>query len=110
MSTTVIHKRRTKHAHLDYVNIGRGSKWGNPFLIGKNGTRAEVIELYRKWLAGDPAALELAAAVEGQRRRPPTADEIRVELRGKVLVCWCKPAACHGDVLAEIADETNTRR
>jgi hypothetical protein len=25
-------------------------------------------------------------------------------LKGKILVCFCKPLACHGDVLAEIAD------
>jgi hypothetical protein len=26
------------------------------------------------------------------------------ELAGKRIGCWCKPAACHGDVLAELAD------
>ncbi|PIW12451.1 MAG: hypothetical protein COW35_01440, partial [Candidatus Infernicultor aquiphilus] len=32
------------------VYIGRPSKWGNPFTIGKDGTRSEVIEKYRIWL------------------------------------------------------------
>jgi hypothetical protein len=27
------------------------------------------------------------------------------ELKGKKLGCWCKPNACHGDVLAELADD-----
>ena len=51
--------------------------------------RAEVIEKYRVWLAGQPSLMQ----------------RIKPELQGKVLVCWCKPAACHGDELAAIADE-----
>jgi hypothetical protein len=27
------------------------------------------------------------------------------ELRGRTLACWCAPELCHGDVLAELADE-----
>jgi hypothetical protein len=47
-----------------------------------------VIEKYRVWIQTQP---QLMAALG--------------ELRGKVLGCWCKPlAACHGDVLAELAD------
>ena len=35
----------------DYdVYIGRGSKWGNPYRIGEDGTREEVIEKYRLYL------------------------------------------------------------
>jgi hypothetical protein len=26
------------------------------------------------------------------------------ELRGRDLVCWCAPCACHGDVLIELAN------
>ncbi len=37
--------------HVGAIYIGRGSKWGNPFVIGKDGTRAEVIEKYGQWLA-----------------------------------------------------------
>jgi hypothetical protein len=72
------------------VYIGRGSKWGNPFRIGLDGDRTDVIKLYRAWLYDDRQAALLAA--------------IKPELKGKVLGCFCKPAACHGDVLAEIAD------
>ena len=82
--TTVTHCREDQHD----VYIGRPSKWGNPFHIGRDGTRAEVIDKYREWLDGQP---KLKAAV-------------RRELKGKALGCWCKPRACHGDVLAEIAD------
>lgn len=80
--------------HLDEtpeyaVFIGRPSKWGNPFHIGPDGTRAKVIEKYRAYLMANPALLAAA----------------RAELRGRVLVCYCKPQPCHGDVLLEIANE-----
>lgn len=70
------------------VYIGRPSRWGNPFEIGRDGTRADVIEKYRQMLLTD--RLDLASRA-------------RRELRGKVLGCWCAPEACHGDVLLEIA-------
>lgn len=80
---TVVHCKRAPHD----VYIGRPSKWGNPFRIGRDGTRAEVIAKYRAYLLGSPV---LMAALP--------------ELRGKVLGCWCAPQACHGDVLAELAN------
>ena len=73
------------------VYIGRPTKWGNPFEIGKDGTREEVISKYGEWLLG---ALE---APDG--RRPPSLEEARRELSGKKLGCWCYPLPCHGDVL-----------
>jgi hypothetical protein len=70
------------------VFIGRPSKWGNPFEIGKDGTRTEVIQKYENYLLSNP---ELLKDLE--------------ELRGKVLGCWCKPSACHGDVLVKLLNE-----
>ena len=61
--------------------------WGNPFAIGHDGTREEVIEKYRAWILEQPALLA---------RLP--------ELRDKRLGCWCAPKACHGDVLAALAE------
>jgi hypothetical protein len=69
------------------VYIGRPSKWGNPFAIGKDGTRADVIRKYEGWLRTQPALLATLP-----------------ELRGKVLGCWCAPQACHGDVLVRLAE------
>ncbi len=69
------------------VYIGRPSKWGNPFEIGKDGDRFEVIKKYRKWLLNNP---ELMNSLP--------------ELKGKTLGCWCSPQACHGDVLEEFAN------
>jgi hypothetical protein len=70
------------------VYIGRPSKWGNPFVIGKHGTRAEVIAKYEAWLRKTP---DLLAALP--------------DLHGKVLGCWCAPLPCHGDVLLKLLRE-----
>jgi hypothetical protein len=72
------------------VYIGRGSAWGNPYVIGKDGDRAEVIEKYRKW------------ALEHRRNGPAHWLD---RLVGKDLVCFCAPLACHGDVLLEMIGE-----
>lgn len=79
-----------KTDHYD-VYIGRPSKWGNPFSIGKHGTREEVIEKYREWLSGQ---WELLDSLD--------------ELEGKVLGCHCKPLACHGDILVELVNNRST--
>ncbi len=72
------------HSHYD-VYIGRGSKWGNPFKIGKDGTRTEVIKKYEKWIKAQPHLMNSLH-----------------ELEGKVLGCHCKPKPCHGDVLIKL--------
>lgn len=61
--------------------------WGNPFKVGKDGTREEVIEKYHSWIQTQPQLLA---------RLP--------ELKGRRLGCWCAPEPCHGDVLAELAE------
>ena len=65
---------------------------GNPFIIGKDGTREEVIEQYEEDL---DSRLEL-----GTLRFIELAS-----LAGKRLGCWCAPEPCHSDVLARRADE-----
>jgi hypothetical protein len=84
MSTTVVNKRTEPYD----VYIGRPSKWGNPFSLEKF-TREKAIELYGIMLSSR-ADLKKAA---------------KEELRGKRLGCFCKPLACHGDILARVADE-----
>ena len=71
----------------DRVYVGRPSKWGNRFVIGRDGSRDEVIAKYRAWIVQQPA---LMAALP--------------ELRNKDLVCWCAPNRCHGEVLIELAN------
>ena len=76
--TTVVNI--TRGAAFD-IYIGRPGKgrrgpWGNPFIIGKDGTRAEVIAKYARWIAGQPQLLA---------RLP--------ELQGKRLGCFCAPGS-----------------
>jgi hypothetical protein len=71
-----------------YYFIGRPSKFGNPFVINSDGTREEVVQKFKDYLMSKPSLLEAA----------------RKELKGKVLVCYCAPKMCHGDVLLEIAN------
>jgi hypothetical protein len=66
----------------DAVYIGRGSRWGNPFIIGKDGNRQEVVEKYCNWICNNQ---ELLSHLD--------------ELRDKDLVCFCSPLLCHGNVL-----------
>lgn len=72
------------------VDIMRGSEWGNPFVIGRDGDRAAVVAKYRRWL--------------WHRLRTEVGLAGRVlALHGRDLCCCCAPAACHGDVLAAAA-------
>jgi len=80
----VVHCKRESYD----IYIGRPSKWGNPFTIGPDGTRTEVIEKYRQYLLNKP---ELLADLP--------------ELKGKTLGCWCVPKPCHGDILVKLANE-----
>jgi len=87
MCTKVVNKR--SGVKFD-VYIGRPSKWGNPFVIGKDGNREQVIAKYETWLKA-PEQAGLIASLP--------------ELKDKTLACWCRPSACHGDVLARLVDE-----
>lgn len=82
--TRVVHCKKEPYD----VYIGRPSKWGNPFEIGKDGSRGEVIVKYKEYVLGQKELM----------------DSLH-ELRDKTLACWCSPMACHGDVLAELADK-----
>ncbi len=72
------------------VRIDRRTRWGNPFVIGRDGDRERVIaryraDLWRRIRAGEVALANLAA------------------LHGRDLACHCAPAPCHGEVLRRAA-------
>jgi len=67
--------------------IGRPSIWGNPFRIGIDGTREECINKYREWVITQDHLMENIHTLERKR-----------------LGCWCKPKACHGDILVELIE------
>jgi len=73
------------------VYIGRGSKWGNPFVLGYDGTREQVIAKYEIYI-----------------RRTKSLMDALPELVGKVLGCYCYPLPCHGDVLLKLLKEQDT--
>lgn len=71
------------------VYIGRGSPWGNPYRIGHDGDRDEVIRKYE---------------YDFQKRFLKAFDnfeENSEKIKGKILACHCKPYACHGDIIAK---------
>ena len=82
-------KNPEHHTPLGAVYIGRGSPYGNPFIIGIHGNRDQVCDQFEAMVEANP---ELKA-------------KIKKELKGKDLVCYCKPARCHGDYLLKIANE-----
>jgi hypothetical protein len=73
------------------VYIGRGSEWGNPFVIGVDGGRTAVLKQYKEMI------------LRSMEKDPDLVDRIRL-LKGQRLGCYCKPLPCHGDILKEIAD------
>lgn len=88
IKTTVVNIKRTK----DYGEyIGRGSIYGNPYHIGKDGSREEVIDKYKTWLK-----LKL---------RDPMFKKAVLRLKGKILGCYCKPLPCHGDILVDYIEK-----
>jgi hypothetical protein len=67
------------------IYCGRPSKWGNDFIIGKDGNREEVIFKFKK--------LQLPRLIPNIK-----------ELKGKILGCYCAPLSCHCDILTELAN------
>lgn len=82
MTSRVVNKYKEPYD----IYIGRGSAWGNPFVIGEHGTREEVIQKYEIMLKNNI------------RSGAVTIDDLKA-LDGKVLGCFCKPKPCHGDVI-----------
>lgn len=70
----------------DAVYVGRGSPWGNPFVIGKDGDRDTVCNRFRDEIL---PSLDVSA------------------LRGKDLVCFCAPKRCHADELLRKANQND---
>lgn len=87
MKTRIVNLRKEKYD----VYIGRPSQFGNPFEIGRDGTRSEVIEKYKVWFY--------------ERLENPQYKNQVLQLKGKTLGCFCKPSACHGDIIVDYLDK-----
>jgi hypothetical protein len=88
----VVHVREKLCTHY----IGRGAapsgkhaQLGNPFVLRIESARTKVIEEYEEWV----------------RRQPEVMKRIAELPEDAVLGCWCKPRACHGDVIIKIWKE-----
>lgn len=81
--TRVVQKGRYQY----HVDVTRPSIWGNPFRVGVDGDKGQVVDKFEAWIQTQPALLA---------RLP--------ELRGKILGCVCADEPCHAYVLARLAD------
>lgn len=68
-------------------------------------TRAEIVELYRLTLTEPTPGMRMAWPSAKGRFLKVTPEDVRRDLVGKNLACWCRPSdPCHADVLLEIAN------
>lgn len=91
--TTVVNIKsgESYDVYIGRAGHGEDGYFGNPFRLTTDASRASVLEQYRIWF------LQRVATDREFRRRV-------LELRGKTLGCFCKPRACHGDVIAAWVD------
>ena len=117
-----VQRRRTKGYRLppNTVYVGRGTKWGNPWKITPHddgqATVADPVSA-TTFASMHAAAMHAVASFRWQLLNHPnvlgfTEAEVRTELAGKNLACWCpltdaqgNHVTCHADVLLEIANE-----
>jgi hypothetical protein len=93
----VVNRNIPQHDGALRFNIMRPTALGNPFVIGRDGDRAEVISKFENWImrAATVGAAEARAAI----RRIIELDQKGAYIE---LACCCKPQACHGDIIMQI--------
>lgn len=79
--------KRTDPIPSSAVYCGWPSIWGNPFIIGRDGSRDDVCHKYEAWIMAQPQLLAKLPA-----------------LAGRDLVCWCRPKRCHCETLLRLAN------
>jgi hypothetical protein len=135
LSSTAVPKRiqrkRTKGWKMppNTVFVGRGTIWGNPFVIGAPSgcdfndggdpspliqamSREQVVEFYENAMSGylkpemHPHGHQWVSRFRSRVRGASPPEWARSVLRGKNLACWCAPEDdCHADVLLKIAND-----
>ena len=84
MKTKIVNVKKEKFD----VYVGRPSVFGNPYTLGIDGNRETVIKYYKEYFYEKIKSNAIfKAKVE--------------ELKGKILGCFCKPLACHGDIIVK---------
>jgi hypothetical protein len=100
-----VQRKRTKGWRMpaNTISVTRPGPYGNPYVVGRDGTPKQCVEKYRKDLE---RAIALAAM-------PPREAPMRFgrpiflgPLKGKNLACFCAldDPWCHADVLLELAN------
>jgi hypothetical protein len=91
------------------VKVDRTTPWGNPFIVGIEGSRADCVGYYQRLIAGYLLVSGKTDIAAQKAARAHALDHL-AELRGKNLACWCplpapgEPDCCHAAVLLEIAN------
>lgn len=89
------------------VKVDRTTKWGNPFIVGEHGTRAECVWLFELLLGGLVCVTKDNAEKQDEYLKMVRRD--REQLRGKNLACWCPlDAPCHADALLMMSNLNST--
>jgi hypothetical protein len=96
MKVVNVRRRRSNAPGIVYCgrrtyNGWRKSPLYNPYRLDKDGNRAQVIAKYRAYL--------LREIEKGNRAILDALDALTED---SVLGCWCKPLACHCDVIVEV--------
>ena len=73
-----------------FQRIDRNSQWGNPYELGKDGNRETVCDSHIYYF-----------------KKKLSLHQQLMDIKGKVLGCWCYPEKCHGDYLKKLADGTD---
>jgi len=81
----VVHCKKEKYD----VYIGRPMIFGNPFIIGKDGNREEVVKKFEDYARNSRALM----------------DWISLLHENTILGCWCSPKLCHGDIIIKLWKE-----
>jgi hypothetical protein len=84
------------------IKVDRSTRWGNPFVVGVDGTRERCVQLFEYLLGGYLCVSRGDPKAQDDYRNMVARD--RHLLKGKNLACWCpldKP--CHADVLLRAA-------
>lgn len=115
MTPKRIQRKRTRGWKMppNTVYVGRPTKWGNPYVVGGNYSEDVFVDgklvYINSWsdINAETAVQFYEEAIKlGYKIIPFTMDEIKRELRGKDLACWCKEGeVCHADVLLRLANE-----
>ena len=89
---TIVNRR---NGRVTGVYVGRPSVLGNPYVIGHDGARHDVVDQYRAWLREQYRH-------DGAVRRALRQLAMRYLTDGALtLICWCAPQPCHAEVIRD---------